>query len=129
MPSTIAIAKAIFLIAGLRVVGYDSGVAAYYSPGLMEEVCRHRTDHNWTELDCDWPCLVAGIEQDSLGEWWLVDLPGGSIHLCHVVDVGATHDLDALRGRGEVVEVSWKMAQECGWTGYTPNVRVWRLDR
>jgi hypothetical protein len=123
------IAKAIFLIAGLRVIGYNEGVGAYYAPGVMERVCVHRVQHNWTpDLQCDWPCLVSGIEQQHLGEFWLVDLPGGSMHVCQVVDVGATEHLEGLRQRGEVVEVSWEMAQDAGWDGYEEGVRVWRLE-
>lgn len=129
MPSATAIAKMIFLLVGLHVSGYREGPAAFYHQVNLRDVCVRRVQENWTpDLQCDWPCLVAGIEQDSLGQFWLVDLPGGSMHVCQVVDVGAIEHLPALRARGEVVEVSWEMAQAAGWTGYQEGVRIWRLE-
>lgn len=130
MPSATMIAKMVMLVAGLRVIGYAEGLGAYaVKPDTWYNVCMHRVQHNWTpDLQCDWPCLVSGIEQDSLGEFWLVDLPGGSFHVCQVVDVGSLQHLPALRARGEIVEISWEMAQAAGWMGYTEGVRVWRLE-
>ena len=29
---------------------------------------------------------------------------------------------------GEVVEISWQMAQDANWTGYTEGVRIWRIE-
>lgn len=128
MPSASMIAKMILLIAGLRVIGYNEGMGAYYAPGVMEAVCERRVENGWTVgLDCCWPCLVSGIEHASLGEYWLVDIPGHSMELCLVVDVGRSEHLEALRQRGEVVELSWEMAQDAGWDGYQGGVRVWRL--
>lgn len=34
----------------------------------------------------------------------------------------------ALLERGEVVELSWNMAQDAKWNGYEPNVKIWWLD-
>ena len=127
MPKSLVIAKIVAVMIGAQVIGYSEGVGAYYAPGLMEGVCRYRVSEGWNDLDCDWPCLVSAIEPEHLGEMWLVDLPGGSVHVCHVVDVGAAHDLNALRSRGEVIEISWAMAQAMDWTGYTEGVKVWRL--
>ena len=87
MPSCHVIAKMVFLIAGLHVNSCEQGVGAYYHkcPGQLERVCINRMTHGWVPpgvvLDCSWPCLVAGIEQDTLGEWWLVDVPGASMHV------------------------------------------------
>ena len=126
--AAIAITKLLMYAAMMGSLGEpEVGVGAFYAEGLMQRVCEHRTEMGWASLNCSWPCLVAGIEQDTVGEWRVVDLPGGSVHLCLVVDCGAKQDLEALRGRNEVVEVSWDMAQEANWTGYTDGVRVWRL--
>ncbi len=108
------------------------GVGAYYGDGLMEQVCERRTLNGWhpVKLACSWPCLVAGIEQDTLGTWVLLSVPGDAqgVRLCQVVDVGAVHDLEALRARGEVIELPYWLAMEAGWTGYTDGVKVWRLS-
>uniref|UniRef100_A0A6M3X4E4 Uncharacterized protein n=1 Tax=viral metagenome TaxID=1070528 RepID=A0A6M3X4E4_9ZZZZ len=42
--------------------------------------------------------------------------------------MGASEHLEELRQRGEVVEISWQMAQDANWTGYTEDVRVWRIE-
>lgn len=126
MTEAIVIAKIIFLITGMQVTSHAEGIGAYYQPGLMEQVCRHRVDQGWSPgLDCDHPCLVAGIEHDTLGDWVLIDVPGASYHYCQVVDVGSADDLPALRARGEVIEVPYWLAMEAGWDGYQPNVRIW----
>jgi len=132
MTEAMVIAKLIFLITGMRVAGYEQGVAAFYAPGVMQEVCERRARNGWYPvgsggLNCDWPCLVSGIEPEHIGEMWLVYHPGCSYHLCHVVDCGAAHDLPALRARNEVVEVSWGLARDCGWQGYVDGVHVWRI--
>ena len=78
------IAKIILLVAGLQVSGYQEGVAAYYREGLLQEVCERRVRNGWVPphgLDCSWPCLVAGIEHEELGKWYLVDVPNASKHL------------------------------------------------
>lgn len=129
MPSPAMIAKMILLVAGLRVVGYNEGVAAYYAPGMMEEVCERRVSNGWNDLDCSAVCLVSGIEPGHIGDWWLVYHPTLSYHLCHVVDCGSEADLPGLRAQGEVVEISWEMAQQAGWDGYQEGVRIWRLER
>ena len=128
---TLIITKLLTAAAMLGLLGEsETGVGAYYQPGLMEDVCRRRVERGWTpDLHCDWPCLVAGIEQDTLGDWVLVDLPGASYHFCQVVDVGAEEDLPALRERGEVIEISWGLAQKAGWDGYQEGVSVWNLGR
>ena len=87
MTNCALIAKMVFVIAGLHVNSCSVGVGAYYHkcPGQLERVCINRMTHGWVPpgvvLDCSWPCLVAGIEQDTLGEWWLVDVPGASMHV------------------------------------------------
>jgi len=84
MPYATTIVKIILVLTGLHVQGYAEGVGAYYHerPGLMREVCELRVQENWAPgLDCSWPCLVSGIEQHSLGEWWLVEVPGASMHV------------------------------------------------
>jgi len=87
MPSHIVIAKIIFVMIGTHTTGYETGVGAYYHkcPGQLQRVCIDRMTHGWVPpgvvLDCSWPCLIAGIEQDTLGEWWLVDVPGASMHV------------------------------------------------
>jgi hypothetical protein len=82
MPRPLVIAKLITLIAlGLHVSGYSEGVGAYYAPGVMQGVCEQRVEQGWNPgLDCSHYCLVAGIEQDTLGDWVLVDVPGASFH-------------------------------------------------
>ena len=79
---TLVITKLLTAAAMLGLLGEpERGVGAYYKPGLMEQVCRHRIERGWTpDLHCDWPCLVAGIEQDTIGDWVLVDVPGASFH-------------------------------------------------
>jgi len=42
--------------------------------------------------------------------------------------VGQEAHLDALRQRGEVVEIPHWLAMKAGWDGYEQGVRVWRLD-
>jgi len=81
--AAIAITKLLMYAAMMGALGEpEVGVGAFYAEGLMQQVCEHRIQENWTPgLQCDWPCLVAGIEHDSLGEWWLVDVPGASFHL------------------------------------------------
>lgn len=67
----------------------EVGVGAYYheSPGLMKEVCERRMERGWhpvgVVLDCNWGCLAANPrhEPESIGEYWLVDLPGGGLHV------------------------------------------------
>jgi len=87
MTNCALIAKMVFVIAGLHVNSCSVGVGAYYHkcPGQLEKVCINRMTHGWVPpgvmLDCTWDCLVAGIEQDTLGEWWLVDVPGASMHV------------------------------------------------
>ncbi len=61
------------------------GVGGFYTePGLFKEVCERRMANRWhpegVELHCNWPCLVAGIEHDTLGRWVVVDV-GASLHL------------------------------------------------
>lgn len=116
---------------GVSVLGSAEGTGAYYSPGLMKQVCERRVREGWVpnevRLHCDWPCLVAGIEHDTLGRWVVVDV-GASLHLCQAVDVGCGAHLEELRERNEVIEVSWEMAQAAGWNGYTEDVKVWWLE-
>jgi hypothetical protein len=76
--------KIVMLVAGMGVSDYREGVAAYYRDGLLQEVCERRVRNGWTNaqrLDCSWPCLVAGIEHEELGKWYLVDVPGASMHV------------------------------------------------
>ena len=128
--AAIAITKLLMYAAMMGALGEpEVGVGAFYAEGVMKRVCEHRVEHGWTPgLRCEWYCLVSGIEQESLGEWWAVEV-GSTLHLCHVVDVGATHDLPTLRARGEVIELSWAMAQDANWTGYTEGVKTWRLEQ
>ena len=124
------IAKIVFVMIGAQVTGYSEGTGAFYAEGVMEQVCRHRVSHGWQpDLDCSRLCLVSGIEHDSLGQRWLVDIPGGSFYDCLVVDVGAGIDLPALRARGEIVEIPHWLAMKAGWNGYVDDVKVWRLGR
>ena len=82
--AAIAITKLLMYAAMMGALGEpEVGVGAYaVQPDTWYNVCVHRVEQGWTPgLQCDWPCLVAGIEQDTLGEWWLVDVPGASFHL------------------------------------------------
>jgi len=81
--AAIAISRLLMYAALIGALGEpEVGVGAYYGDGVIQRVCEHRVQQGWTPgLQCDWPCLVAGIEQDTLGEWWLVDVPGASFHL------------------------------------------------
>ena len=126
--AAIAITKLLMYAAMMGSLGEpEVGVGAYYAPGLMQRVCEHRVSHGWNDLDCSWPCLVSAIEQEDIGQFWLVDV--GSMHLCLTVDVGAEADLPALRARGEIVEIPHWLAMKAGWTGYVDDVKVWRLER
>ena len=64
----------------------EIGVGAYaVKPDTWYNVCERRMTKGWAPpgvvLDCTWECLVAGIEQNTLGQWWAVDVPGASMHL------------------------------------------------
>lgn len=119
----------LFVVAALAgLLGQpETGVGAYYGDGIMQEVCERRVRNGWhdgVKLHCDWPCLVAGIEHDTLGRWVVVDV-GTELHLCQVVDVGNEAHLGDLRERGEVIEVPYWLAMQAGWNGYQPGVRIW----
>ena len=80
--AAIAITRLLMYAAMMGALGEpEVGVGAYYGPGLIQQVCEHRVSHGWQDLDCDWPCLVSAIEPGDLGQWWLVDVPGASMHL------------------------------------------------
>lgn len=108
----LAITKLLTILAFYGFLGPpDVGVGAYYQPGIMQAVCERRVEQGWNpQLNCSWPCLISAIEQEHIGEWWLVYHPDCSYHLCQVVDCGMAHDLPVLRARNEVVEVSWDLA-------------------
>ena len=129
--AAIAIGKLLLYASLMGALGEpEVGVGAYYAPGLMQRVCERRVENGWSmDLDCSWPCLVSGIEHESLGEYWFVDLPGESMYLCLVVDVGRSEHLEALRARGEIVELPHWLAMKAGWDGYKSGVKVWRLER
>ena len=131
MTEAAIIAKLLFHAVLLGALGEpEVGVGGYYHerPGQMQEVCERRVQQGWTPgLQCEWYCLVSAIEQEDIGQWWLVYHDTLGYNLCHTVDVGARRHLQELRQRGEVVEISWAMAQEAGWTGYQEGVRIWRL--
>ena len=130
MSEAAVIAKIVLVMLGAPVQGHAEGVAAYATrPHVWYDVCMHRVKHGWNDLDCNWPCLVSGIEQDSIGEKWLVDVPGVRMHTCLVVDVGQRIHLEALRKRGEIVELPYWLAMQAGLTGYTKGVRIWRLGK
>lgn len=80
----IIVGKLIWLISGLSVADYAEGVGAYYAPGVMLEVCERRMRNGWIpdgrELACDHSCLVSAIAQEDVGAWFLVDVPGASMH-------------------------------------------------
>ena len=132
MSEAAIIAQLLFHAVLLGALGQpEVGVGAFYHerPGQMREICEYRVQQGWTPgLQCDWPCLVSAIEPEDIGQMWLVYHDTLGYNLCHTVDVGAKRHLPALRVRGEVVELSWAMAQAANWTGYTPNVKVWRLN-
>ena len=81
MPESLVIAKIVFVMIGAQVTGYSEGTGAFYAEGVMGQVCRHRVSHGWNDFDCSWPCLVSAIEQEDIGQMWLVDVPGASMHL------------------------------------------------
>lgn len=134
MPYFTMIAKLTLLITGLHVGSVSEGVGAYYHEVSLREVCERRVERGWfppgAELLCGQPCLAAAVTSDplQLGEYWLVDLPGGSIHVCQIVDVAQKAHEEGLLARGEVIEIDGETARECGWTGYQSGVKVWRLD-
>lgn len=74
-----ALAALLSMIMVASVQRADKGVAAYYHQIDIRDVCLTRTA--WQDLDCSWPCLVAGIEQDTVGRWWFINVPGASWHL------------------------------------------------
>lgn len=132
MNEAIVIAKLIFLITGMQVTSHAEGVGAFYhsDPGLMRSVCETRVAEGWNPgLDCSWSCLAAAIEpRDAIGEKWLVAIPGGSYHVCLIVDVAQDEHVAALLERGEVIELDYHTARSAGWQGFVGGVRVWRLD-
>jgi len=68
----------------LQVTGFQEGVGAFYHQVDLRSVCERRVAEGWNPgLDCSWPCLAAAITSDpmQLGDYWLVDLPGGSLHI------------------------------------------------
>ena len=125
--AAIAITKLLLYASLMGSLGEpEVGVGAYaVRPDTWYDVCINRVENGWNDLDCSWYCLVSAIEQDDIGQWWFVDV--GSMHLCLTVDVGAGKDLEALRQRGEIVELPHWLAMKAGWDGYTPNVRIWRI--
>ena len=80
-------AKMILLVAGLSVGDYAEGTGAYYHEVSLREVCERRERLGWlpngATLDCAFPCLAAAISSgpSELGDYWLVDLPGASLHI------------------------------------------------
>jgi len=132
MPKLIIITK-LLTLAGVQILGISVGTLAYYHQGDLYNVCLLRDSNGWNQqLNCSFPCLISAIEQEHIGEYWLIALPNCNGHerflrLCHVVDVGAVSDLPQLRERNEVVEISNGLAQYCGYETYVDDVWVWRL--
>ena len=81
--AAIAIAKLLLYASLMGALGEpEVGVGAFaVQPDTWYKVCLHRVEHGWNDLDCDWPCLVSAIEQEDIGQMWLVDVPGASMHL------------------------------------------------
>ena len=81
------IAKLVMLVVGLHMGSVQEGVGAYYHEVSLREVCQRRVENGWhpagAELLCSYPCLAAAVTADpmQLGDFWLVDLPGGSMHV------------------------------------------------
>lgn len=81
IPSTI-----IKLLTIAALYGYlgppDVGVGAYATePDTWYNVCLNRVRNGWNpQLNCEWPCLISAIEQEHIGEWWLINVPGASFH-------------------------------------------------
>ena len=87
MPYFAMVAKLVMLVVGLQVGSVQEGVGAYYHEVSLREVCQRRVEHGWhpvgAELNCSYPCLAAAIRSgpSQLGDYWLVGLPGGSLHV------------------------------------------------
>ena len=82
MTESAIIFRALWCMLGMCGPPDAVGVGAYYGPGLIQQVCEHRVQQGWTPgLQCDWPCLVSAIEPEDIGQWWLVDVPGASMHV------------------------------------------------
>ena len=117
---------------GIQVTGYDEGTLAYYHQVNIQQVCEYRVEQGWNPLlNCDYPCLISGIEPEHIGEYWLIALPNcrgkTEYRVCLVVDCGREEDLESLRDRNEVVEISNGLADWCGYKTYQPNTMIWRL--
>jgi len=112
----------------------EIGTLAYATkPDTWHNVCLNRVRNGWNPLlNCDHPCLVSAIEQEDIGQTWLISLPNCRHYkrfyvACHTVDVGSMSDLPELRERNEVVEISHDLARFCGYKDYVDRVYVWRL--
>jgi len=87
MPYFRMIANLVMLVVGLQAGSVQEGVGAYYHEVSLREVCQRRVENGWhppgAELLCTYPCLAAAVTADpmQLGDFWLVDLPGGSMHV------------------------------------------------
>lgn len=117
---------------GMSIPGYSEGTLAYWHQVNIEDVCWRRVREGWNpQLNCDYPCLISGIEPEHVGEYWLIALPNcrGKIEyrLCLVVDCARSEDINRLRARNEVVEISGGLARYCGYQDYVDDVMVWRL--
>ena len=118
---------------GIPVASYDEGTLAYYHQVNIEDVCWRRVRQGWNpQLNCDFPCLISSIEPEHIGEYWLIALPNcrgrERIKLCLVVDCAREEDINRLRERHEVVEISGALARYCGYQGYVEGTMVWRLE-
>lgn len=129
LPKLFIVSKLLMLL-GVTVTGSAQGSLAYYHNTEIEHVCQRRVANGWNHLNCSFPCQIASIS-NHVGEYWLIVLPncrGKTVNrLCLVVDCAREEDIDRLRARNEVVEISGELARYCGYRDYVDDVYVWRL--
>lgn len=121
-----------FFSMGISIPDYNEGTLAYYHQVDIQEVCQKRVQEGWNPLlNCNYPCLISGIESEHIGEYWLIALPncrGKTVNrLCLVVDCARSEDINRLRARNEVVEISGELAGYCEYQDYVDDVMIWRL--
>lgn len=118
------------MLMGISVTGSAHGTLAYWHETDITEVCRYRNQEGWNNLNCLFPCQIASIS-NHVGEYWLIALPncrGKTVNrLCLVVDCARSEDINRLRARDEVVEISGELARYCGYQDYVDDVYIWRL--
>lgn len=96
-----------------------TGYATHYARGLMQVVYANRLLFRHVTPCAECVDFAAMIDRADLGKRIRVrNVATGEVSpVLLVIDCAASHDIDYLRQRGIVVEVSWEQAQLWGMTG------------